>query len=155
MIYKVFCEMYYHQNPREHIQAFAWRIHTSLISSNGEQDVPEEVLLDRVMMGLHPLVKQYLPSPQPTTLEQLFVFADAIAELLPQDDSGWSLRAQEISQPPKITVEVENEYFNLGPANPKDCYRSRGVAGHYAQFCINKRNNRLKPKRKRCRRKKN
>jgi len=144
MIYKVFCKINHHQNPRDHFQAFTWRINTSLISLSGEQDVPEEVMLKRVMMGLYPLVRQH------TTLEQLFVFADAAAEIIPQYDSGWSLKAQEISPPPKITVVVENEYCNLGPANPPECYKC-GVTEHYARFCINKRNNRLKPKQKRCR----
>jgi len=107
MIYKVFCKISYHQNPRDHIQAFTWRINTSLISSSGEQDVPEEVMLKRVMMGLHPLVRRHLPLPQPTTLEQLVVFGDAAAEIIPQDDSGWSLKAQEIETKQSSQAEAD------------------------------------------------
>lgn len=111
--------MNYQQLAGEHLQAFAWRVHNQLLEATKEEDIPEQVLFNRVFVGLHPCVAKFLPSPPPKTLDELFVFGDKVGELIPANDPDWKAAVGEQSASPIVQIEVENEYFSLGPPQPE------------------------------------
>jgi len=137
----------YEQLPGEHIQAFTWRVHQSMIENWGE-DVPEQKLFNRVFLELHPRVTQHLPTPVPSNLHKLLCFADVLADLIPSDDPFWHLAESTRYKSPTMIISVDNEYASFIPSNPKDCFKC-GVKGHFANQCPNPRNRSIRPKRNR------
>jgi len=143
----------YEQLAGEPLQAFAWRVHSAMIETTGRQDIPDQVLFNRVLLGLHPRVSKYLPDPKPTTLHQFFCFGEVMEEFIPKDDSFWTLAGAQQFKSPTLVISIENEYSGFLPNNTKECFKC-GITGHFAFQCDNQRNPKLRVKR-RNRRKKN
>ncbi len=137
----------YKQLPGEHVQAFAWRIHSAMIENTGNQDIPEKRLFRRVLLGLHPRVAKYLPVPPPTTFEELLCFGEKVGYLLPPDDQFWTDAESTRYRSPTLAISCDNEYATFIPANPNSCHKC-GLVGHFAFPCPNPRNKSIKPKRK-------
>jgi hypothetical protein len=116
------------------------------LDATKEKDVSEQALFNRIFVVLRPCVAKVLPTPPPSTLDELFVFGDKVGELIPVNDPDWKIAGGEQSAFQIIQIEVTKEYSFFGSLNPKECFKC-GVKGHITRFCI-------KPKRLRNRRKK-
>jgi hypothetical protein len=115
------------------------------LDATKEEDISEQVLFNRIFVGLRPCVAKVLPTPPPSTLDE-FVFGGKVGELIPVNDPDWKIVGGEQSASQIVKIEVKNEYSFFGSLNPKECFKC-GVKGHITRFCI-------KPQRLRNRRKK-
>jgi hypothetical protein len=129
------------------VQSFAWRMYNIILNETGEQDVPDDTLLQRVIAGLHPRVAKYLPDPHPSSLPQLFEFGDSLAELFPSGDPSWNSAGGQQYESPHIQVEIACGDARSSPDAVPKCYRC-GEVGHFAVTCTRPRNRAIRPKKK-------
>jgi hypothetical protein len=123
------------QHPAEHLQAFAWRVWNKLELT--KDNVSEKDVLPQVLLGLHPSLVPYLPFPNPSTLDDLFLFAETVPQLIPNDDPYWGTADPSVDAsltPPSIQVTIENEYVPDISNSSVMCYRCR-KPGHFAVEC--------------------
>ena len=131
------------QKPGEHVQLYALRVEKILLQAHDASTISDTLLLQKIMEGLWPSIRNQLPNPLPTTLDEFFCFSERIPELLSPDDAYWRLAVRPQSEPPNIAVRVVNEYASFEPKNPKSCYKC-GIDGHFAWQCANARDRNLK-----------
>jgi hypothetical protein len=115
------------------------------LDATKEKDISEQALFNRIFVVLRPCVAKVLPTPPPSTLDELFVFGDKVSERIPVNDPDWKTAGGEQSAFQIIQIEVKKEYSFFGSLNPKECFKC-GVKGHMTRFCI--KPNRLRNRRK-------
>jgi len=133
------------QRRGEHIQVFALRVDKILRATHSMDHIDDSILLQKTLEGLWPSIRQQLPIPKPSTLDELFVFAETIPRILSPDDSYWLSTVRSQFDGPSIEITLENEYATFIPRNSESCYKC-GIDGHFGWQCPNPRDRSLKRK---------
>lgn len=100
-----------------------------------DKHITDKKILTRVLFGLLPSIKKVLPNPFPTTLDQLFVFAEKLPNILPPDDDYWGGKPDQLEPVPDFSITISNDLVRKKVVK---CYRCLGT-GHYAGQCKQKR----------------
>jgi len=128
----------FEQKPGEHVQVFVMRVERNMRRTAGAKTFDDTSLLNRSLLGLYPSIRDNLPTPPPSTLDELFVFADKLEFILPSSDPYWRKSGGQQIDSVNVEVNIVNEYAAYSPVNPTTCYRCLAF-GHYAWQCANKR----------------
>lgn len=135
------------QHNGEPVRAYMWRVESLLLDLGFDMD--DCALVRVILRGLLPAILAVIPDTiNPVDRQNLLLFADNLHLYLPKDHSYWtSTSGPDAVVPSNSTLQPPAIIPALVQPTTGPCYKC-GEANHYAYYCINKRNRKLKRKRK-------